>query len=1341
MKILKFIRTTYCGDEYLIENEEKFYRIRFVDLSTIGDPSSFLNTIERLRELNLKALILPERVEIGDTVILFYPFRFETELDVTKMDNNSAMNMIYTFLNLMGFLSHLGISPFVATSFDDVIVLDDFYLLLPPWWNLHKEPKSVFYDRQAFKLGKVLPSSSTHVMAKMLMHVVNKCHHKQFASLLKQLAQENPEERPKHVTVPQEMKQIVEKTRRRGYTELNFPPLGRSEDIEKIFEYLEKSDREGFCTIAVRGKHGIGKTTFLEILKYEFLEKRFSVLEARSTKEFLLGLGQIAADKLDDPEFDRLLMEAIEKEEISDKLEIEVKKIVNSLENLAILVDDFHEAKPDFRRLIKSLMELRKQGKSIITLSIIEGEEAGVKVDHEYLLPPLKKEVIDNLMEMLFPEIPAGKREELSTWLMGVSNGIPGIMVEVLKTIFLNVKYEPDKLDLTKLGDIHRIIKQRMEMVPKEHLWVWERIALLGLRFVKEDVKTLTESLDLVPSSVEKALNEMERNGVVYQEKSGIYKFTLDSFWKSLVEDIPKKEREKIYRLLLEKTEDPQRKGWYLERLNNKRAAAALYIKEAIKAYRKEKFNTAKIHFEEATRLLGNGTGSYAIATRLAKIYSNVDRMHDVAFKTLNKYSAIPRLEALYKLEIFLNAEKVKEASKLLKKLKLDDYILHARLHFIAQLCRYQALSGDIIYSLENLSEMIEDFRPKTAECWRIYALALLHFAELRIRLSGTTDRIANKYLKRALGIAESRNFKFEKLLIQAAMVSHFSTQSPAYSMYLIDEAVKICEELGIKRSLMDLKLEHMRLRLYKGQKEEFLRELREVQNLAYITNDLGQLAQTLFDESFYHAYNKEFEDALQDLNKALELEKKGGFIKRALRAVVTIYAMKGDLDKARELIKRRSHHPALTAAHFANFRGMIEAKSDEEFLKYWSRVKHDGIFWNEETLLIFAERLIELDEEGFLNFAHKLEEFNAKNGMLLSLAIVYESLGKAFWKKGAKLSARRFFKRAYTIYESSGFKNAARILKSHPAFQEWRILKTSGAEYYQKLATMKDEALFIVRYANLCDSLEDLLRYFTERLRGFLPIEKISMVARKRGCVVAECGESSVFQETLGEFFSQRPFRLRQDIRIDTEHTLSLYLENNRLNIDKETFEEYLEFLEEIEAAFIAGIRFMLAQIASITDPLTGLYTRWFFTKSLKEEFERAKRYGTHFSVIMADIDNFKVINDTYGHTVGDRVLEYVARVFTSNTRATDIVGRYGGEEFIVLLPNTDAKGATEVAEKLRRILKNNNPFPFPVTMSFGVASFPESEVELPETLVALADKALYTSKAKGKNRVTLAS
>ena len=248
-------------------------------------------------------------------------------------------------------------------------------------------------------------------------------------------------------------------------------------------------------------------------------------------------------------------------------------------------------------------------------------------------------------------------------------------------------------------------------------------------------------------------------------------------------------------------------------------------------------------------------------------------------------------------------------------------------------------------------------------------------------------------------------------------------------------------------------------------------------------------------------------------------------------------------------------------------------------------------------------------------------------------------------------------------------------------------------------------------------------------------------MVVRKRERVVAEYGESSVFQETLGEFFSQRPFRLRQDIRIDTEHTLSLYLENNRLNIDKETFEEYLEFLEEIEAAFIAGIRFMLAQIASITDPLTGLYTRWFFTKSLKEEFERAKRYGTHFSVIMADIDNFKVINDTYGHTVGDRVLEYVARVFTSNTRATDIVGRYGGEEFIVLLPNTDAKGATEVAEKLRRILKNNNPFPFPVTMSFGVASFPENEVELPETLVALADKALYTSKAKGKNRVTLAS
>ncbi|HHL39918.1 MAG TPA: diguanylate cyclase [Deltaproteobacteria bacterium] len=168
--------------------------------------------------------------------------------------------------------------------------------------------------------------------------------------------------------------------------------------------------------------------------------------------------------------------------------------------------------------------------------------------------------------------------------------------------------------------------------------------------------------------------------------------------------------------------------------------------------------------------------------------------------------------------------------------------------------------------------------------------------------------------------------------------------------------------------------------------------------------------------------------------------------------------------------------------------------------------------------------------------------------------------------------------------------------------------------------------------------------------------------------------------------------------------------------------------------------------RLLAITDQLTTLYNHTFFYKRLDEEFDRAERYGTSFSLIMTDIDDFKQINDKYGHRTGDLVLKRIAMLLKDNIRKTDIIARYGGEEFAVILPHTDLQGAMDEAERLRAVVDESsragllpNHIEEHVTISLGIGSYPTEGVVMDngDDLVNMADKALYEAKRSGKNCV----
>ena len=182
-----------------------------------------------------------------------------------------------------------------------------------------------------------------------------------------------------------------------------------------------------------------------------------------------------------------------------------------------------------------------------------------------------------------------------------------------------------------------------------------------------------------------------------------------------------------------------------------------------------------------------------------------------------------------------------------------------------------------------------------------------------------------------------------------------------------------------------------------------------------------------------------------------------------------------------------------------------------------------------------------------------------------------------------------------------------------------------------------------------------------------------------------------------------------------------------------------------ELKARVRAAIRTkqlqdLLIEHAHI-DPLTGLPNRRALMDRLQMEWARMQRYGGELSFIMADIDYFKRVNDTYGHSIGDKVLQEVAKTIARQCRESDLPARYGGEEFAVVVPNEAVSGAVQLADRCRQeIEKVNLPAkgdPIRPTVSFGVAD--AAGVPSAELLVDRADQALYPAKTAGRNRVAM--
>jgi len=197
---------------------------------------------------------------------------------------------------------------------------------------------------------------------------------------------------------------------------------------------------------------------------------------------------------------------------------------------------------------------------------------------------------------------------------------------------------------------------------------------------------------------------------------------------------------------------------------------------------------------------------------------------------------------------------------------------------------------------------------------------------------------------------------------------------------------------------------------------------------------------------------------------------------------------------------------------------------------------------------------------------------------------------------------------------------------------------------------------------------------------------------------------------------------------------------ESENASFIKNSLNNILNMADFISLSIGNAILYEQAKKVAVTDALTGIANRSNMEMALTNEFERSKRYNAPLAVIFLDIDNFKGVNDTYGHQKGDEVLVAIASLLQKFCRTNDVAARYGGEEFLMLLPHSNAQGAFKIAERVREeVMKINffwNESPFSVTVSCGVTELNKDFMKDTEQLVAAGDQALYDAKNGGRNK-----
>jgi len=328
----------------------------------------------------------------------------------------------------------------------------------------------------------------------------------------------------------------------------------------------------------------------------------------------------------------------------------------------------------------------------------------------------------------------------------------------------------------------------------------------------------------------------------------------------------------------------------------------------------------------------------------------------------------------------------------------------------------------------------------------------------------------------------------------------------------------------------------------------------------------------------------------------------------------------------------------------------------------------------------------------------------------------------------GEALSEEDYKELSEIVKEALKFMASEKIIPSPQNYERWFLIFCYAKEKGLSLSKSQLVDLYLDLYQVKLDREVEESANLVERIAEelFEEIQKLLKSVSEHDKGISEKGErlERIAREDFDENIKSILTRIIEDV-IELKDANRKFI--TKLEEQKEEIRKLREELRRVK------------EEANI-DPLTGLRNRRSFERTLFEFFKDYKKFGYPFSLIMFDLDNFKEINDTYGHLAGDKVLKEVGNILRNYLRAKDVAARTGGEEFAIILPGITKKEALLVAERLRKVISNHtveyDGRKIDFTASFGVAEM-NDDIERPEDLIREADEKLYEAKRTGKDKV----
>lgn len=1323
-----FLRETIFGKEFLNIINNKTFRMRVVE-RPLFSYEYYLKIFKSIETLNEFGIVLPKKIDSKKEYYhLFFEYWNETPIEEINITEKIFFNILYRVYDIVDRVTHSTNIVIPYLSLEDIFMdeMGNVYII-PPIFSYVKENEKIFINNKRNEDGviDVLIQFTEYLFNRIENKTENihKCYNK-----LKNRKFECVHDLYELLLMYSEFS----KTKPELIREPHF--IDRVEERNKILNFVGKKH------IFIYGPQRIGKTRLIQFLEFKFKEMNYEIIKARSIKD-------IYSKKINVPESMNIfyflnLVETLRKNNKNFKM--------------VIIIDDYQDIDIQFKNFIEEL--INKSFDFPFSIIMISHFEPKYKFNNiEYInLKPFDKGNTKILLKIILSADFLEKYPEFIDIVYELSEGYPGNIYQIIKDLhalkIIEFKeqrfiFYPEKLKNKKLIDLsNEKIKSIQESILKDLIY----LSSLGFRFDNNDIKNLERFLK---RSLDSSILYAIENNIIIRENEE-FRFFNYSYLDILHNKLNEYDKRLIHEYLCKSTNDLKKKIYHLKISGKIRSTIALIIKEMKKSLNEwSNLDFIDYGFNEIKNMTTDIPKS-AIAIYLTKkfILNEYSKEIEVYKEKLIKSSVYNYLPYLFLKYSNKNGLNKKLLHWIKDKEKITDYKKGLYIYYFLN-TNFTDLSKEEVFEYYYEFEKVYS-KYKNLRKFKILKGMMLNM--LGIKMERELPELSLKYYNDAIKISLEENYRRLTQIIYTNMAILYESLNSSLSEYYNNKVLGISKEIGDYRTYNRVLINIANSKLYKGEIIEFFDLINKAERYSKINNDYNSYILANDLKNYYYLYAKDYSNLNSNIRKIKNYIKDKPLLGKTVEDLNnSIYVLKALFDKNNSIFKEKKYIKILSNNEFfSNMYNLVFENDEEKLYKSWLFFKNNPlVYFKEEIVNIVSDKIARysFNEEYEKWVMDLINEFKDKK---LSLALLYEGLGNFYDIKMEKFKSLKHLRKAQRIYDSLMMKNR---------FEE--INKTLIEKFHLPLFSFKDvysenyertrldyEMLYskIKSYEKINDLIFDLLKSESpkslvdkigEYLRNTYPVNKVFIRVITNDFEVEYNFNFSEEEKIEIDEFLLEPLELSY-ISDYKDYKYYMYISNSDIILSHMEAVNLLDNLIILEDILHSMFDKITHYEQSIMDPLTLAYTRRYMENKLSELIGLYERYKFEFSIIILDLDDFKKVNDTYGHQKGDVVLTELVNSLKKHLREFDIVCRYGGEEFLVILPNTDIKDAEKIAF---RLLKEINKDLFEktelnITCSMGLASISQLKDIKIETLINYADKALYLAKNKGKNRIEIA-